>query len=511
MTAVDTIIFPVTDLRPPRASSRRCSARSRTPTSPTTSATTSTGRSSPSTRTATARGSRAACPSGTSTTSRPRARPRGRGRHRRPAAHGRGRRPSHDRDRRRRRQPVRPHAGLIAVRRISRYAVRWAPSPPGGIPASGRGRRPNLAVRQRIGVTGGTETVDVRPSARSVPERVSPSGGVALLGGCGHDGDRCKRLQRIIPRSTGTHLSAPNDSTTRRRRRPVATTPRQRPQRTAPARRPRASDSPVTAAPSQPQPRLPPGRDDLLRRRAGGRLDRHRLAGPAGRAVVSEAPARRCSTRSSPPLRAAGRRAQPRRAPPRGLRAGAPGAHRSLLLRAAHGLRDPCRRARPERHPAARGRQERPPAGRRPTWPPGSTPSPCSALLPCRRPSLAPSGVANPSSSSPVAPEDVRRSTASSSSRPRTPTAPSSSPRTCSTTAAPRLLFVGDPDAGPRHPRAVCRLRRRAHRPRPRRRPSRSGCPFREREGAAVADRIMAGELEADALVCATTSSPCRS
>ena len=62
-------------------------------------------------------------------------------------------------------------------------------------------------------------------------------------------------------------------------------------------------------------------------------------------------------------LRAAGRRAQPRRPPARGARPGPSRAHRSLLLRAADGLRVPGGRARAERGPHARRRQGRPHPG----------------------------------------------------------------------------------------------------------------------------------------------------
>ncbi len=75
------------------------------------------------------------------------------------------------------------------------------------------------------------------------------------------------------------------------------------------------------------------------------------------------------------------------------------------------------------------------------------------------------------SSSSPAHPRTV-----SSASALRTPTAPSSSPSTCWPTAAPRLVFVGDPGGAPDinelHAGFVA-----AHRARGSNRPSRSGSP----------------------------------
>ena len=65
-----------------------------------------------------------------------------------------------------------------------------------------------------------------------------------------------------------------------------------------------------------------------------------------------------------------------------------------------------------------------------------------------------------------------------------------------------RLVFVGDPEGAPditeRHAGFVAAHRARGLEPAP---PVR--VPFREGEGEAVAERILAGEIEADALVCA--------
>jgi LacI family transcriptional regulator len=65
-----------------------------------------------------------------------------------------------------------------------------------------------------------------------------------------------------------------------------------------------------------------------------------------------------------------------------------------------------------------------------------------------------------------------------------------------------RLLFVGDPEPAPdiseRYAGFVA-----AHAARGLVAAEPVRVPFREREGAAVADRILAGELDADALVCA--------
>ena len=65
-----------------------------------------------------------------------------------------------------------------------------------------------------------------------------------------------------------------------------------------------------------------------------------------------------------------------------------------------------------------------------------------------------------------------------------------------------RLLFVGDPDAAPdvrdRHRGFV-----QAHRRRRRVAADPVRVPFREADGAAFADRLLAGDVQADALVCA--------
>ena len=65
-----------------------------------------------------------------------------------------------------------------------------------------------------------------------------------------------------------------------------------------------------------------------------------------------------------------------------------------------------------------------------------------------------------------------------------------------------RLVFVGDPEGAPdiaeRHAGIVAAHRARGLQPAA---PVR--VPFREGEGEAVAERILAGEIEADALVCA--------
>ena len=107
-----------------------------------------------------------------------------------------------------------------------------------------------------------------------------------------------------------------------------------------------------------------PRRDDLLGRRARGCLHRVGLAGPAGlHRRLRPDPGQGARRRGAAELRAAGRRAQPRRPPARGARPGPSRAHRSLLLRAADGLRVPGGRARAERGPHARRRQGRPHPG----------------------------------------------------------------------------------------------------------------------------------------------------
>ncbi len=254
------------------------------------------------------------------------------------------------------------------------------------------------------------------------PRRVA---GVALPGWMGARWSRCKRLQRIPTPRNGYETA---HRTTRRRdegggpwRRPHAG----QPLRTAPP----SATSTASGSVHAHARRAALGRsDDLLRRRARRCLDRDRLPSPPGlHRGLGRDPPEGARRGRRPPLRAPGRRTQPRRATPRGLRAGAPRAHRPLLLRAADGLRDPRRRARPERRAAARQRQE--PTSHAPsvTWPPGSTASACSARPRCRQPSRGRCGVASRSSSSPALPStESSSSTVSSSSRPRTPTAPSS-------------------------------------------------------------------------------------
>ena len=239
-------------------------------------------------------------------------------------------------------------------------------------------------------------------------------------------------------------------------------------------------------------------RHDLLRRRARRRLDRHRLPRPPGRRHrLAEDHAEGARRRRGAQLRAARRRPQPRRAAPRGLRPRPARALRPLLLRAAHGLRVARRRAGPERHADAHRRQGRPRPRRAPP------------RHPRRRHRGARLGRhaagRRPRPARPQAGRHHRRRTpgaASRASAPRTPTAPSSSPSTCSAHGRTRLLFVGDPGAAPdineRYAGFVAAHRARGLEPAE---PVR--VPFREGEGEAVAERILAGEFDADALVCA--------
>ena len=177
--------------------------------------------------------------------------------------------------------------------------------------------------------------------------------------------------------------------------------------------------------------------------------------------------------------------------PARHLRPGPARDGRPVLRRAPRRLRDPGGRAAPERHARPRRAPRATVATPCAPWPPASTASPSSA------PTLE--RVAQQRQEV-VARRRRRPTRTSRSSPPRTSTAPGGSPTTCSRTAD-RLLFVGDPDAAhdvlerhagfvPAHQDRGLQARRAG-----------AGAVPRERRPA-VAERILAGDLEADALVC---------
>ena len=209
----------------------------------------------------------------------------------------------------------------------------------------------------------------MRARLREVPARPGEGRGVALPGGWGHHGRDVSAYSASMARWNGYEDSAPDDSTTRRRRWPVATTPRNPPLRTARPSATSTSDGSARVAPG-PKPSVGATIYSVADRAGVSIATVSRVL--QGSTVVSEA-ARQKVLDAVDALHyvPAGRRAQPGRATPRGLRAGAPRAHRSLLLRAADGLRDARGRARPERRAAARQRQERPPTRRRSPGHPG--------------------------------------------------------------------------------------------------------------------------------------------
>ena len=198
----------------------------------------------------------------------------------------------------------------------------------------------------------------------------------------------------------------------------------------------------------------------------------------------------RCRRR--PRLPALRRRPQPRRAPPRHLRPGAPRAERPLLRRAARRLRDPGGRARAERHARARRHQGGPRPRACAPSPPGSTASPCSARTPrtsarSGKPVVVIAGHARDGIEA-IAAENVEgarlltehllgprpHQPASSSATPTPPPTSSSATRASSPPTARRGLTPAEPVRA----------------------------EFRERDGTAVAERLLAGDFTADALVC---------
>ena len=191
-----------------------------------------------------------------------------------------------------------------------------------------------------------------------------------------------------------------------------------------------------------------------------------------------------------PPL---GRGPQPRRPPPRHLRPRAARAERPLLRRAARRLRDPGRPSwtRASCSCSAGAKEDR--AERCAPWPPGSTASRCSVRLAAhvgssrqagrrhRRAVRRPASRRSPPRTSRVPDEltehllDARPHAACSSSvTPTRPPTSSSATRGSSPPTEDRGLTAAEPVRA----------------------------EFRERDGTAVAERLLAGDFAADALVC---------
>ena len=218
-----------------------------------------------------------------------------------------------------------------------------------------------------------------------------------------------------------------------------------------------------------------------------------------GSTVVSEAsPPEGARRGRRSPLRAPGRRAQPGRATSRGLRARAPRADRSLLLRAA---RWASRRARQSSarascccSPTARVTSHAP-CGHLATRVDGigvlgsaAMPPAVARALRGRKPVVI---IAGAPADGVDSLDGVERAAAENAHSAEHLTEHLLRPRPHPAALRRR------PRRGPRHPRSLRGLRRRAHGSWAHAAPSPCESPFREREGAAVADRVLVGRAQA--------------